>query len=413
MISFLYIFEYTNYGQVVNRLKYIIILVFLFFAVMDNKDNLFTLPKNKIIVGVLISFIIIPFGQSLILLSLDIGIYTMIMLIFLFGTYLIGKYVSDGEREKWFAKIFAFVGTLIILVCFLLNFQNLFNLSSILSNFSAELNITADMARRERAAFGFMHVNSLGGICLAVIASITMTFSKLDSRKEKFLKYGAIIFCFTILLNTGSRASIYGIVIYAVVNLLEKLYYRSSFVFKFIMRIVFVIIGLYLFTIILSTVTNEFEFANRLTSGRLEGWIYDFSKMKKDGVLLFGYGLYNPTSFFSQSFSNGMIVDNWYIYMIVNIGFVGFAGCILIVICMLTKLIKMCSKSNIMAQKVLALFIANLAHAMAEKAFITPADPISFFMLVMVFSTIYSPYFNRYSHHNQYDKIVALEGEIQ
>ncbi len=39
--------------------------------------------------------------------------------------------------------------------------------------------------------------------------------------------------------------------------------------------------------------------------------------------------------------------------------------------------------------KAMALFVANLFHAMAEKAFITPADPISFFMMIMIFGTLY------------------------
>ena len=113
------------------------------------------------------------------------------------------------------------------------------------------------------------------------------------------------------------------------------------------------------------------------------------TQMKRDGTLLFGYGLYNPTSFFTQSFAKGMIVDNWFVYMITNIGLVGLTGCLFLIGFILYRLATICVSGEGINQKAMALFVANLFHAMAEKAFITPADPISFFMMIMIFGTLY------------------------
>ena len=63
--------------------------------------------------------------------------------------------------------------------------------------------------------------------------------------------------------------------------------------------------------------------------------------------------------------------------------------CLLLIGFILYRLVTLCVGGDGINQKAVALFVANLFHAMAEKAFITPADPISFFMMVMIFGTLY------------------------
>lgn len=391
LISFLYIFEYTSYGQVISGTKYVVMLLGVFLLVLEKKGDFFCLPKKYSALFIAISFVLIPLIQSVSNGSIAIAMYLVVMLVFLIFVYSVGEaYLNTDKKLQWFVTTFAIIGTVVIAVCFLLNFSNLFNVSAIMSNFSTELsnsNITVELTKRERSEFGFMHVNSLGGICLAVMVGLNM--SKPDRKILRVMRTLAMLFIFLIVLNTGSRASIYGIVAYFLTLGAEKLYYKSSAIFKLILKFLLIAVAIYVLTIIVSTITNNFDFANQLTSYRLEGWIYDINKMQKDGTLLFGYGMYNPTAFFSQSFANGMIVDNWYVYMIVNIGFVGFISCVLLIITLFRSLLQKCAYGdNSMALKVLALFVANLFHAMAEKAFITPADPISFFMLVVVFAMV-------------------------
>lgn len=390
IISFLYIYEYTTYGQAVSGAKYIVMLLSVLVFAIEEKEFFFRLPKSYSVLFIFISFVLIPMMQAILNSSNGIAMYLVVMLVFLITTYHIGGRINSDERLRWFVTAFSVVGTVVITVCFLLNYSNLFNVSGILSNFTTELentNIALNLTKRERSEFGFMHVNSLGGICFVVVVSLTMT--EPEKKIMKALRVIAIGFLLLIVLNTGSRASIYGIVAYFLTLVAEKLYYKSSAAFRFILKVLLVILAVYIFTIVDSTLTNNFDFANQLTSYRLEGWLYDIKKMKNDGTLLFGYGMYNPTAFFSHSFASGMIVDNWYVYMIVNIGFVGFAGCILLIIAFFRELLQKCTYGeNSMALKALALFVANLFHALAEKAFITSADPISFFMLVVVFATI-------------------------
>ena len=392
LISFLYIFEYTSYGQVISGAKYIVMLLGVLLLVLERRGEFFCLPKTYSALFIAIGFVLIPMFQSVAKGSRGIAMYLVVMLVFLIFAYSTGEgYLDTDEKLQWFVTTFAVIGTVVIAMCFLLNFSNPFNISAIMSNFSTELSnsdITVALTKRERSAFGFMHVNSLGGICLAVMAGLSM--SKPERKVFKVLRIFAILFILLIVLNTGSRASIYGIVAYFLTLGTERLYYKSSEVFKLVLKILLAAICVYVLTIVVSTLTNNFDFANQLTSGRLEGWLYDIEKMATDGTLLFGYGMYNPTAFFSQSFASGMIVDNWYVYMIVNIGFVGFISCVLLIISFFRRLLQKCSYSqNAMALNVLALFVANLFRAMAEKSFITPADPISFFMLVVVFAMIW------------------------
>lgn len=390
VISFLYIFEYTSYGQAISGAKYVVMLLGVLLLALNKRGAFFKVPKNYSTLFIAISFVLIPLFQATANVSTEIAMYLVVMVVFLIFTYSAGNNLNDDEKLQWFVKIFSIIATIVVVACFVLNFSNLFNISSVLSNFTTELgnaNISLELTKRERSAFGFMHANSLGGICLAVVVGLNM--SKPEKKVLKILRLLAIAFMILIVLNTGSRASIYGIVAYFLTLGVGKLYYKSSSIFKFVIRALLMILAIYMLTIVASTLTNNFDFANQLTSGRLEGWLYDIEKMQKDGTLLFGYGMYNPTAFFSQSFANGMIVDNWYVYMIVNIGFVGFISCILLIITLFRRLLQKCTYGeNSMALKVLALFVANLFHAMAEKAFITPADPISFFMLVVIFAMI-------------------------
>lgn len=387
VLCFLYIFEYTLYGQPISGLKYIIQALCVFMFICRDKNIIFILPRDPVILFFVITFGIIPVSQAIIEGSLTIAAYTAVMWIFIICTYSLGKQLDTKEKKQGFVKLFAVIGTVVVLVCVILNYTNLFNANAILSNFGNELNIVTDIKRRERSGFGFMHVNSLGGICVSIIIALVM--SEYQNRTVQTIRNFAIAFIFLVMLNTGSRASIYGTLVFFLVLAGEKLYFKSKDIFKFCMKALLTIAMVMALSWVYNTVQNDFEFVSNITSGRIDGWIYDLTQMKQDGTLLFGYGLYNPTSFFTQSFAKGMIVDNWFVYMITNIGLVGLIGCLLLIGFILYRLVTLCVGGDGINQKAVALFVANLFHAMAEKAFITPADPISFFMMVMIFGTLY------------------------
>lgn len=387
LLCFLYIFEYTLYGQSISGLKYIIQALCILVFVCRDRNTIFIVPRDPVILLFVVIFGIIPIGQAIIEKSLTIAVYTVVMWIFIICTYCLGKHLDTEEKKQKFVKLFAIIGTVVVLVCVILNYTSMFNISAILSNFGNELNIVNDIKRRERSGFGFMHVNSLGGICVAIIIALVM--SEHQNRVIETIRNFSIAFIFLVMLNTGSRASIYSTLIFFLILGGEKLYYKSKKAFKFCMKILLTIVMVIVISWIYNTIQNDFEFVSNLTSGRIEGWIYDFAQMKRDGTLLWGYGLYNPTSFFEQPFAKGMIVDNWFVYMITNIGLLGFIGCLFLIGFVLHHLVTFCAKGDDMNQKVMALFFANIFHAMAEKAFITPADPISFFMMVMMFGTLY------------------------
>ena len=383
-LCFLYIFEYTLYGQSISGLKYIVqaLCIFLFFC--KNRKDVFIIPRDSIVVCLIIIFGIIPLGQTFSNINMTIGVYTLVMWLFLLCTYCLGKHLNTEEKKQEFVRKFATIGTIIVLVCFILNYSNLFNIRAILSNFRNDFNVLNDIEKRERSGFGFMHVNSLGGICVVLI--IALFIIKCRNPKYLIARNIAIAFVFLVMLNTGSRASIYSVIFFFLTLACIKLYYRSKKTLKLIVKFLIVIGLITVIAFVYSITQNNWEFLSRWTSGRVDGWIYDLSKMRQDNTLLFGYGLYNPTSFFSQPFSKGMIIDNWFVYMIINIGIVGFIGCMMEISFIGYKLLRI---ENVLKNEVLALFLANLVHAMAEKAFITPADPISFFMMVIIFATLY------------------------
>lgn len=387
LLCFLYIFEYTLYGQSVSGLKYIIQVLCIIVFLCRERNIIAILPKDPVILLLVVTFGAIPISQAAVKGSLTISIYTVIMWTFIICTYCIGKQLHNEEKRQDFAKMFAWTGTIIVAICVALNYSNLLNFQAIMTNFGTESNIILDMVRRERSAFGFMHVNSLGGICVAIIIALEM--AKYKSNAKRIIRNVAIAFIFLVMLNTGSRASVYGTLIFFLIIVGERMYFKSPIVFKFLMKILITIGILAGAAWVVNLIQNDFEFVSKLTSGRIDGWLYDLSQMKKDGTLLFGYGLYNPTSFFQQSFAGKMIVDNWFVYMITNIGLVGLAGCLALICFIAHHLIACCATGNTENQKVMALYIANMFHAMAEKAFITPADPISFFMMVMIFGTLY------------------------
>lgn len=387
LLIFLYIFEYTLYGQPISGLKYIVQVLCIFIFFCKNRKYILVLPKDPIVLLLIVTFGIIPVGQAIVNRNFAVAIYTVVMWIFIISTYYCGRMFDTKDKQQNFVKVFAIIGTVVVLVCVVLNYTNLFNFSAIISNFGTELNIINDIKKRERSGFGFMHVNSLGGICVAIIVSLVIV--ECHNGKAKILRNIAITFIVLVMLNTGSRASIYGTAVFFLVLGFEKTYFRSKKIFKYCLKALVAIFIIYAAVAIYNTLQNNYQFVSNLTSGRIDGWIYDFVQMKKDSTLLFGYGLYNPTRFFSQPFAKSMIVDNWFVYMITNLGFIGFSGCVLLILFIAIRLIIFCLHGDDLDQKVTALFFANLFHAMAEKAFITPADPISFFMMVMVFSVLY------------------------
>ena len=398
IISGLYVFEYTTYGLSINSTKYVFCICILISMYANNKSYIIHLPRVTMLLFMILCFVIIPILQAISNFEIAIAIYAAVMGIFIFTTYLVGRTLKTDQIVNDFITPFAILGTIIILICFIINYQNLFNVSAIMSNFRSQFELGS--VARERSAFGFMHVNSLGGICMALIIALTMIPS--DHIKSKIVRNIAIVFVFLIMLNTGSRSSIMGVICYFAVIICEKIYYNSSVTFKLLFRVSLMGVGIYLISIVATVLTDNYELANTLTSGRLEGWIYDLKRMTEDGTLLFGYGQYNPSAFFTQPFASGMIVDNWYVFMIINIGMIGFAGCILIIASMISNLVRICkyNPQNLLAQKALALVLANLFHAMAEKAFITPADPISYLMVIVVFAVVFADRDAKYEEGN-------------
>lgn len=388
IISSLYVFEYTTYGLSINSLKYVFYILLLIPMFANNKSYIMQLPRVTMLIFMLLCFVILPMMQSIINFEVAIAVYAIVMGVFILATYLIGRTMKIDRIVSNYIAPFAVLGTIIVLVCFVINYQNLFNISAIMSNFRSHLEL--ENVIRERSAFGFMHVNTLGGVCMALIIALTMV--SVERPRAKMLKNIAIAFNFLIMLNTGSRSSVIGVICYFVVLICEKIYYKSSSTFRLLFRLLLIGVGIYIASIVNTVLTDNYELANMLTSGRLAGWIYDLKQMTEDRTLLFGYGQYNPSAFFSQPFANGMIVDNWYVFMITNIGIVGFGGCIVIIVNMISSLIRICKHNpqNSLVHKALALVLANLFHAMAEKAFITPADPISYLMVTVVFAVIFA-----------------------
>lgn len=374
-LPFFYCFEYTSYGQSISGTKYIIMLAGTGFMLISSKVLIII---DKKLIGLFVAaYLIIPITQTIIYGNLSIFVYAIVMCLFIYTTLEMGRFLSDTDSINQFLVWLACITTTIIFVCYLLNSSNLFNVNAIMSNFNADIT-------RERSAFGFMHVNSLGGECFAAI--VAWLSIKTDGKWKNAARIVALVFVILILLNTGSRASIYASIAYVIVRAMQTVYYRSQDAFKIILRVILIVCAIAAMLLIWNMWTTDFEALDEWFSGRPSGWIYSLSKAVNDGKILLGYGLLNPTNLFAQSFADGMIVDNWYVYMIISIGIVGFVINVIAIIYIIRTVLRKIRNigNDPMLLSVFALIIGNLLHASAEKAFITPADPISFLMMIMI-----------------------------
>ncbi len=58
------------------------------------------------------------------------------------------------------------------------------------------------------------------------------------------------------------------------------MYFKSKDIFKFCMKALLTIAMVMALSWVYNTVQNDFEFVSNITSGRIDGWIYDLTQMK-------------------------------------------------------------------------------------------------------------------------------------
>lgn len=222
---------------------------------------------------------------------------------------------------------------------------------------------------RYRLSFGYYQVNGLGNLCVCaiILSCFCWTIIKRHGYTEKLLKL-LIIFLDSVvvivLLSTGSRSSIMmaGIylllLIYNGIGNLETISFKWKLCFK-------------LLCVIFALATITFGLWQQLTtlfvdSNRLKNFSINLPLLKNSGRTLIGLGLVDPGIFGSKMtiYGASYYIDNYYLYLVVEMGIIGLISMIGILIFIGTKIFSDKEREN--RALVGSCFLAQLVTGMAE-----------------------------------------------
>ena len=245
---------------------------------------------------------------------------------------------------------------------------------------------------RGRVVFGFYHVNAAGnlGSCL-----ILVSFLIIGILKERYLGKKANVAIVTILgmdfivisylLATGSRTAILSIILWVTIYMYYKLSllnnigggqtkYRVLFRFATIIIVTIVVIES-----LLETAVSLF-----VTSNRLRNFIKNLPLLDSPLKKIFGLGVLSP-----GSVSVYDAVDNYYLYILLTLGIIGF---IVIAYCLITIGIKLHRRvietENKLYAMVFAVYTCQMISGLSENCILYYIFPSSliYFLLYFVFN---------------------------
>lgn len=303
------------------------------------------------------------------------------MVLFYPTLFLVSFYVARRLLFDALIKNTYFVFVLLLFIQLIGNYKDCTSLCASIENLFLGF-------ERYRVDFGFLHPNVVGNICVCSILMSVYLFAEVYRLPNQKSKRIMIILCdsiiFYMILATASRTSVYILLI----SFFYFIYYkviRRIMKRKMLVAIICIIVCLFIF---LST--NSFSLRNFLYhTNRLDNFIKNIPILIDSGRFLIGLGYIGSGDFLGLRDYNTYYVDNFYLYILMSTGMIGFIcfSCIIIIIfCRLRK----SYYRNIFEKKyILTIFILNLIAAFFETSFLYPSFASCYVYCVSYFTILY------------------------
>lgn len=351
---------------------------------------IYNIKKNIMVIDIRVNILIfgfvflfgvyaLVFNNSII--SSEVTKNSLRMIIFLLNIYLIAIFLYKENQINFFIKTTYLILSIFLLACYVINFDNFEGVKSLSDVFSYEF--------RYRSSFGLYHANATGSLCLCAL--ILYSFLRKKFNLNFINKY--IIFNITtimVLISTASRNSLTSLLVFHIImfifNARKLLQIKGKSQYIVYSLEIFICSAIF-FILYLNIDINDISYII-YKSNRLSNFVINIPAVFDANKEIFGLGFVQPGFFKTEGYLyNTTFVDNWYLYMFVSLGIVGFIISMSLVCYLIYLILK--DKAHMKNDKILfsSLLLTNLYNGVFESSFLYSQFFISFvsWILYLVF----------------------------
>lgn len=353
----------------------------LYLYSKKRRTNKYTIisPSMKIMVVLLVYYILVSLGEYTSLPE-SAGVITFLLILY-FNGLVIQKFNCEYNyiRATYFFTI---------MFMLLLIMHGNINIVTEIRNVDPKYFFYSDLSLRVRNSLGFYNVNALGAIveCLLTLSAFDLINDRLNYKKMiRTLYIVCDIFLICLLYISGTRTAVALLAFFISVVLLELYNYKSKegAVSYLNARVLKVAIAFFLILFILFGAQVVFQYY--LDSGR--GYAFDnFKLINRIPYNLVGLGMFPPGSIRSMMVNgiHGTILDNYYVYIILTSGIIGFIVVLSALIYIFAKLMKYKSDSRYGAI-LFSCYLCHLIYGLTEVCVIYYMFESSLIYFILIF----------------------------
>lgn len=289
-----------------------------------------------------------------------------VSVVFFLNIYCTGYIIYYFELNKMFLTMSYYIPSIFVSILF---FKN---------NVSFDLNYYFDNlflgVARGRINMGFTHYNILGNICACMLLLSVLMCATYEKKNgcifSKLIMYGSVIFLDIILLitlmATASRSSFLLIIVFLAILMCIKLLFEENDNKrnKLLMYIL-----LFTLTVIISVFIGGFIIDLFISSERLNNILINIPLLTKNNRWLIGLGIIDPGkfSYSASGYGYSYYVDNYYLYILIETGIIGFI-IILSIMLKIGKVLHRLINQKICNENIIiyAIYFTHLISGMAE-----------------------------------------------
>ncbi|WP_312193489.1 hypothetical protein [Exiguobacterium sp.] len=377
-LAFYFAYQKENQFAFILNLKYIIFMIICIYILVFYK-----VQKQKILIQIIymllaITFCVIPIIGLINFSNIQIFYNMALYFIYILYLYLMTCVVTQENLVSKLITLFFYI-TLIYLVYLIFSTQiSLFNISDIKNAFNLDDRIRQD--------FGLKHANTAG--LIGFVGILLCTYKMYFDNKKNFLVYLlGIVVPIIIILNSGSRTALTGVLIFWMVLIYK--HYKKNLRTRF-KNVYFILLWIsLLFSIFTYLIYSNLNYSIILeNSNRYYGWVNTFDYINQFNNIIVGTGFVN-ISYFYDNINTIIITDNWYIYTYMTLGLLGIIVMVILLISLFIYFIKDFRKNkdkNVIKMNiyVYSIFVSCMYYAIFEITLMVPSEIISLLLWLLI-----------------------------
>lgn len=302
-----------------------LILLMAFFQFREKKKIKSKVVVKIVILSMILLFCIYPIIFINELYKKEIIEYCIETLLVLLNIFNISKYMCFSRKKIEFFKCTYLMISAFLIIMYAINFDNFEVLNHISDVFSN--------SGRYRQSFGLNHANTVGQLCFC--SQILYYYFKVDIKYLKFYRLTNMIILI-ILISTASRTAITSLLIFYILYFYFVYKYKTRNVYRIFICLISLVILIMLNSSLLHTDMNSIL----VQTNRTLNFKVNIPILYENSKELFGLGYFSPGLILAKDFGYSMVnIDNWYLYIFMSLGKVGFIITLVILIYLIANLI--------------------------------------------------------------------------